>query len=96
MEATLARTQIYLTQGQHALLSQHAFSRSVPKSSLIREAIDFWAQQQVPMTRLEMLRMAKGAFTDRADMDDSVAYVQGMRRNNSGRNAMLDTAWSTP
>lgn len=93
-EQTLARTQIYLSAKQQAALAQLAQERQLPKSELIRQALDHWlAQEHKPaMSKLEALRKLRGIWKDRTDMDDSVAYVNGLRQGGQ-RQAMLDKAW---
>jgi Arc/MetJ-type ribon-helix-helix transcriptional regulator len=93
-EQTMSRTQIYLSAQQQAALAQLAQERQLPKSELIRQALDRWlAQEQKPaMSKLEALRKLRGMWKDRTDMDDPVAYVNELRQGGQ-RQAMLEKAW---
>lgn len=94
--STLTRTQIYLSAAQQRALGKLAQERHQPKSELIRLALDQWlAEQQKPaLSRLEMLRMARGVLEDRPEMADAPAYVSNLRKQGVGRRqAMLDAAW---
>ena len=93
-EQTLARTQIYLSAKQQAALAQLAQERQLPKSELIRQALDRWLEQeqQAALSKLEALRKLRGIWKDRTDMDDPVAYVNDLRKGGQ-RQAMLEKAW---
>jgi Ribbon-helix-helix protein, copG family len=96
-EQTLSRTQIYLSAQQQAALAQLAQERQLPKSELIRQALDRWlAQEQKPaMSKLDMLRKARGIFKDRPEMQDSAAYISELRKTGQGRRQKaLDKAWA--
>jgi predicted transcriptional regulator len=93
---TMTRTQIYLSEAQQQALNKLAQQRQLPKSELIRLALEQWLveKQKPAMSRLEMLRKIEGMWKDREDMVDSVAYVNDLRRQGAGqRQAMLAQAW---
>lgn len=90
----MARTQIYLSAAQQAALGRLAQQRQVPKSELIRQALDEWlaVQQRAGASKLELLRQAQGIWQDRADMDDSAAYVRKLREDGE-RQTVLQERW---
>lgn len=93
---TYARTQIYLSAAQQQALNQLALQHRVPKSELIRRAVDGWLtnQQTSQLSKIEMLRMAHGAFKDRADLCDAVAHVDHLRQQGAQqREQALQAAW---
>ena len=79
---TLARTQIYLTQGQQARLSVACKRSATSKSELIRQAINQFLDQQPEGSqedKAQRLQGLAGLWADRADMADPTAYVQALR-----------------
>ena len=79
---TLARTQIYLTQGQRARLSVACKRSATTKSELIRQAIDQFLDQQPEGSQEEKaqrLQGLAGMWANRTDMDDPGAYLQALR-----------------
>ena len=79
---TLARTQIYLTQGQQARLSVACKRSATTKSELIRQAIDQFLDQQPEGSqedKAQRLQGVEGLWADRADLADPTAYVQALR-----------------
>ena len=81
-DQTLARTQIYLTQGQQARLSVACKRTSSTKSELIRQAVDQFLDQQPTDSAQDKARRLQGLagmWADRADMADPAAYIQALR-----------------
>ena len=79
---TLARTQIYLTQGQQARLSVACKRSATTKSDLIRQAIDQFLDQQPEGSKedkAQRLQSLAGMWANRADMADPAAYVEALR-----------------
>ena len=79
---TLARTQIYLTQGQQARLSVVCKRSATTKSDLIRQAIDQFLNQQPEGSqedKAKRLQSLAGMWANRADMADPAAYVEALR-----------------
>ena len=79
---TLARTQIYLTQGQQARLSVACKRSATTKSDLIRQAIDQFLDQQPTDSRqdkAQRLQSLAGMWANRTDMADTTAYVEALR-----------------
>jgi len=79
---TLARTQIYLTQGQQARLSVACKRSASTKSELIRQAINqFLDQQPTDSTqdKAQRLQGLSGLWATRTDMADPAAYVEALR-----------------
>ena len=79
---TLARTQIYLTQGQQARLSVACKRSTTSKSDLIRQAIDQFLDQQPTDSRqdkAQRLQSLAGMWANRTDMADPAAYVEALR-----------------
>ena len=79
---TLARTQIYLTQGQQARLSVACKRSATSKSELIRQAINQFLDQQPEdstQDKAQRLQGLAGMWANRADMADPTAYVEALR-----------------
>ena len=96
MDATLVRTQIYLSAAQQAALGRMAEQRGAPKSQLIREAVDAYiAQLDAPAPdKLALLRKARGVWADREDMRDPVAWVSDLRKaDDETRQQALQAHW---
>ena len=76
----MIRTQIYLTERQHAELA--AISKVVGKkqSELIREAVDRLIEQAGHRRREVILREAAGLWKDRTDLPDFAATRTGWDR----------------
>ena len=77
-----ARTQIYLTQAQHARLRQARKVTATTQSKLIRRAIDQFLDQQgqaTPQEKARRLQDVAGLWDQRDDMVDPVAYVGQLR-----------------
>ncbi len=80
--ATLARTQIYLTQTQQKRLAVACKRTAVTKSELIRQAVDQFLDQQTTAPRSEKVARVQGIaglWADRTDMADPTAYVRTLR-----------------
>ena len=90
----MRRTQIYLTDGEWKTLSSISRDRRVPKSFLIREAVD-----QVYLARpsaeafSKALHAVKGIWRNRRDIGDPVSYVRNLRRKDGGRERYLRKLW---
>ena len=61
----MIRTQIYLTEQEHAGISRLASSLQKKQSELIRQAIDEFLVRSNPKDKLERIREAQGIWQDR-------------------------------
>lgn len=61
----MIRTQIYLTEEEHAGISSLASSLQKKQSELIRQAIDEFLVRSNPKDKLESIREAQGIWQDR-------------------------------
>ncbi len=61
----MIRTQIYLTEEEHAGISSLASSLQKKQSELIRQAIDEFLVRSNPKDKLERIREAQGIWQDR-------------------------------
>jgi len=68
--SAMLRTQIYLSEAERQGLQALALRSGRSQSSLIREAIDAFLQQQQPQERLACLRQARGLWAERTDLPD--------------------------
>ena len=68
----MIRTQIYLTEEEHAGISSLAHSLKKRQSELIRQAIDEFLIRSNPKDKLTQIRKAKGMWKDRENfsLDD--------------------------
>lgn len=66
----MVRTQIYLTERQHAELAVISKTVGKKQSALIREAIDRLIDQESSCRREMVLREAAGIWKDRKDLPD--------------------------
>lgn len=64
----MIRTQIYLTEQEHAGISSLANSLQKKQSELIRQAIDEFLVRSNPKDKLERIREAQGIWQDREDI----------------------------
>jgi predicted transcriptional regulator len=73
------RTQIYLSESQHAALAALARARSTTASAIIRTAIDgYLASQLSPRDRVDALRsLASRLAAGRASSSDNEPFVDG-------------------
>lgn len=69
----MIRTQIYLTDRQHAELSAISKTLGKKQSELIREAVDSLIEKVGNSHREIVLREAAGMWRDRTDLPDFVA-----------------------
>lgn len=79
---TLARTQIYLTQGQQARLFMACKRSATTKSELIRQAIDQFLDRQPTDSQEDKdqrLQGLAGMWANRTDTADPAAYVKALR-----------------
>ena len=65
----MIRTQIYLTEEEHAGICSLAKSMKKRQSELIRLAIDEYLVRKKPDDKLAKIRKAKGIWKDREDLD---------------------------
>lgn len=70
----MIRTQVYLTEQEQKQLTAFASQNKVPKSEVIREAIDAFLHNKMveKQNRLAAIRAAKGMWASR-ELDDFVA-----------------------
>lgn len=66
----MRRTQIYLSDQEHASLRDLAKRCGRTQSALIREAVDAFLQRQQADGRLERLREGRGLWSLRTDLPD--------------------------
>lgn len=66
----MRRTQIYLSDQEHASLRGLAKRSGRTQSALIREAVDAFLRQQQVDGRLERLREGRGLWSLRTDLPD--------------------------
>jgi len=64
----MIRTQIYLTEQEHAGISSLASSLQKKQSELIRQAIDEFLVRSNPKDKLERIRKARGIWQDHEDI----------------------------
>lgn len=69
----MIRTQIYLTDRQHAELVAISKTFGKKQSELIREAVDTFIEKAGNSHREIVLREAAGIWRDRTDLPDFVA-----------------------
>jgi hypothetical protein len=69
----MIRTQIYLTERQHAELSAISKTLGKKQSELIREAVDSLIEKAASNHRDIVLRAAAGMWRDRKDLPDFAA-----------------------
>ena len=96
----MRRTQIYLTEDEWARLNFLSRDRGLPKSLLIREAVDqLYLAKPSPKDFSKALWAACGIWRDRRDIGDPAAYVRSLRRGGR-RERYLKGRWrrssSTP
>ena len=72
----MVRTQVYLTEAEHAGLRLLAERTGKTKSELIRLGVDRLLEEQLGDARQTWLRRARGMWRDRQDLPD----VQAVRR----------------
>lgn len=65
----MIRTQIYLTEHEHAGISSLAANLKKKQSELIRQAIDEFLVRSNPTDKLKKIREARGIWKDRDDFD---------------------------
>jgi len=85
------RTQIYLDEGQEAVLARRAAAAGISKSTLIREAIDAYLRDEDEGTRLAAFRAAVAAASGAArDLPRGADYVRESRDNDLRREERLE------
>jgi predicted transcriptional regulator len=70
LDASMVRTQIYLTREQQGALERLASATGRRKSDLIREALDGYLARRRPGDWKEALRACAGMWADRDDVAD--------------------------
>lgn len=65
----MIRTQIYLTEEEHAGIRSLANNLKKKQSELIRQAIDEFLVRSNPADKLKKIREAKGIWKDRNDFN---------------------------
>lgn len=66
----MRRTQIYLTEEEHAALKLIADRKGCSQSEVIRAAVDRFIDRNQGGTRKELLRHGWGLWGDRTDLPD--------------------------
>ncbi len=79
---TMIRTQIYLTEYEQKELTALAVENNVPKSEVIREAIDAFLQNKIKakQSKLEAIRAVAGIWAHRDDLPDFTALREELDR----------------
>ncbi len=67
----MVRTQIYLTEEEHAAIGAVAGASGVTQSEIIRDAIDRYLSAERGQNRKRLLRAAQGIWSDRDDLPES-------------------------
>jgi len=66
----MIRTQIYLTEEEHAAIGRLAAQVGQGRSEIIRAAIDAYLERRAGGSQLLRLRAARGVWADRDDLPD--------------------------
>lgn len=77
----MVRTQIYLTEKEQRALRALGKSIGQTQSEMIRQAVDEFVQRRHGSHRLEILRQARGIWSDRTDLPDLRELRRGWRRS---------------
>lgn len=89
----MRRTQIYLTEDEWGRLASLSRDRGLPKSLLIREAVDrAYLARPSAESFSKALWAACGIWKDRKDIGDPAAYVRSLRRGGR-RERYLKKRW---
>ncbi len=64
----MKRTQIYLTEREHTAVKSIARRLGKTQSEVIRTAVDRFIDREEPANRLDLLRSARGLWSDRQDL----------------------------
>lgn len=90
----MRRTQIYLTDGEWKVLASISHDRRVPKSFLIREAVDqLYLARPSAEAFSKALHAVKGIWRDRKDIGDPASYVRNLRGKSGDRERYLKKLW---
>ncbi len=78
----MTRTQVYLTEQEQQQLNALSKQNGVPKSEMIREAIDAYLQNKLAQkqNRLMAIRAASGMWAKRDDLPDFDAIREELDR----------------
>jgi len=69
----MQRTQIYLTDREQTAVKSIARRLGKTQSEVIRTAVDRFIDRESPSSRLDLLRSARGLWSDRRDLPDADA-----------------------
>jgi len=79
----MERTQIYLTEEERRALRALAARLDRSQSAIIREAIDRYVDRYQEGNRLELLRQARGLWSDKQGLPDFEAVRRELDRIDS-------------
>jgi len=67
----MRRTQIYLTDGEQSAVKSIAQRLGTTQSDVIRTAVDRFIARESPAGRLDLLRSARGLWSERHGLPDA-------------------------
>lgn len=77
----MVRTQIYLTEAEHAALRSLAAETGRTQSELIRDAVDGYLAEQSQDVRVSQLAAARGIWAQRDDLPDFASVRRELERD---------------